>query len=212
MLLKNYYYYYPSSLPLKFCNDILELAKNKKSQEAITGQQDLDNESDKEHLEKSRKKRKSNITWLDERWIYKEIHPYIHEANKEAGWNFQWDFSENAQFTEYGSNQHYNWHADSWEEPYNFPDNLDKHGKIRKLSVTLSLSEPFTYEGGNLEFDFRNSADLDWTKKETQRTITEIRPKGSICIFPSFLWHRVTPVTKGVRHSLVLWNLGFPYK
>ena len=40
----------------------------------------------------------------------------------------------------------------------------------------------------------------------------EILPKGSIIVFPSFLWHRVKPVTKGVRYSLVVWNLGYPFK
>ena len=40
----------------------------------------------------------------------------------------------------------------------------------------------------------------------------EIFPKGSIVVFPSFLWHRVKPVTKGTRYSLVLWHLGYPFK
>jgi predicted 2-oxoglutarate/Fe(II)-dependent dioxygenase YbiX len=40
----------------------------------------------------------------------------------------------------------------------------------------------------------------------------EILPKGSIIIFPSFVWHRVKPVTKGARYSLVVWNLGYPFK
>ena len=39
-----------------------------------------------------KKKRDSDIVWLDERWIYKEIQPYVHQANASAGWNFQWDF------------------------------------------------------------------------------------------------------------------------
>jgi len=40
----------------------------------------------------------------------------------------------------------------------------------------------------------------------------EILSKGSIIVFPSFLWHRVKPVTKGTRYSLVVWNLGYPFK
>jgi len=35
---------------------------------------------------------------------------------------------------------------------------------------------------------------------------------GSVIIFPSFVWHRVKPVTKGIRHSLVCWNLGYPFR
>ena len=43
-------------------------------------------------------------------------------------------------------------------------------------------------------------------------TVKEILPKGSIVVFPSFVWHRVQPVTKGTRYSLVIWNLGYPFK
>ena len=44
------------------------------------------------------------------------------------------------------------------------------------------------------------------------RQAKEILPKGSVIVFPSFVWHRVKPVTKGVRYSLVMWNLGYPFK
>ena len=37
-------------------------------------------------------------------------------------------------------------------------------------------------------------------------------PKGSIVVFPSFIWHRVKPITKGTRYSLVMWNCGYPFK
>ena len=56
------------------------------------------------------KKRKSDIVWMNDRWIYKEIHPLIHEANAKAGWNFEWDWSESCQFTKYGVGQYYGLH------------------------------------------------------------------------------------------------------
>jgi PKHD-type hydroxylase len=77
------------------------------------------------------------------------------------------------------------------------------------LSVTVSLSDPGEYEGGELEFDFKNE---EPHKKPNIRTCTEILSKGSLVVFPSFVFHRVKPVTKGVRHSLVIWNLGYPFK
>ena len=86
------------------------------------------------------------------------------------------------------------------------------HGKIRKLSVTVSLNDPSEYDGGNLEFDFRNDFDFDRNRKHKIKECTEIRPRGSIIIFPSFVWHRVNPVTRGTRYSLVMWNLGWPFK
>ena len=82
-------------------------------------------------------------------------------------------------------------------------------GKIRKLSVTCSLSDPSEYTGGELEFNFN---DPEKTKKQNIRKCIEILPKGSICVFPSFVWHRVCPVKKGTRYSLVIWNLGESFK
>ena len=44
------------------------------------------------------------------------------------------------------------------------------------------------------------------------RRAKEILPKGSIIVFPSFVWHRVCPVKSGERNSLVIWNLGYPFQ
>jgi len=137
---------------------------------------------------------------------YKEIHPFIADGNVNAGWNHQWDWSEACQFTEYKKGQFYDWHSDSNAKPYDVEENLNSHGKIRKLSMTLSLTDPDEYEGGDLEFDFRDT-DIG----SQPRICEEVRPKGSIIVFPSFIWHRVKPVTKGIRHSLVCWSLGQPY-
>ena len=63
------------------------------------------------------------------------------------------------------------------------------------------------YEGGNLEFDFGTLSGKDRIK-----ICEEIKPKGSIIVFPSFLPHRVSPITKGTRYSLVLWSLGPPWQ
>ena len=71
------------------------------------------------------------------------------------------------------------------------------------------MSDPKEYKGGELEFDFRQ---YDPDKPRKIRTCTEILPKGSVVVFPSFVWHRVKPITKGIRHSLVLWSLGYPFK
>ena len=156
-----------------------------------------------------KKKRDSDIVWLNERWIYKEIQPYVHQANVSAGWNFQWDFSESCQFTQYNKGQYYDWHCDGWDKPYQRQAGDPSNGKIRKLSVTLTLSDEKDYKGGELEFDFRN---LDPDKKPNIKKCKEILPKGSLVVFPGFVWHRVCPVKKGTRHSLVMWSLGWPFK
>ena len=212
MNLKNYYYYFQSALTPKFCDEIIKYGITQQEELALTGGQTRKINEGKslseEDLKDLKKKRDSNIVWLSDRWIYKEIQPYIHEANRLAGWNFDWDYSEACQFTKYKLNQFYDWHCDSWENVYENKDNKDTYGKIRKLSVTCSLSPPEDYEGGELEFDFRNT-DPD---KPAIRKCAEIKPRGSIVVFPSHVWHRVKPVTKGTRYSLVIWNLGYPFR
>ena len=212
MNLQNYYYYFQSALTPRFCDELIKYGKSQQEQLALTGGQTNkvnkgENLNDDDIID-LKKKRDSNIVWLNDRWIYKEIQPFIHQANRLANWNFNWDFSESCQFTKYKLNQHYDWHCDSWESAYANKDNPDTFGKIRKLSVTCSLSSPEDYEGGELEFDFRNT-DPD---KQSIRKCAEIKPRGSIVVFPSHVWHRVKPVTKGTRYSLVIWNLGFPFR
>ena len=212
MNLQNYFYFFKEALTPRFCDELIKYGKSQQEQLALTGvQTDKVNKGkplDDKDIIDLKKKRDSNIVWLSDRWIYKEIQPFIHQANRLAGWNFDWDFSESCQFTKYKLNQFYDWHCDSWEAPYANPDNPDTNGKIRKLSVTCSLSNPEDYEGGELEFDFRN---MDPDKKSV-RKCAEIKPRGSIVVFPSHVWHRVKPVTKGTRYSLVIWNLGYPFK
>ena len=212
MNLQNYFYFFKEALTPRFCDELIKYGISQQEQLALTGGQTNkvnkgENLNDEDIID-LKKKRDSNIVWLNDRWIYKEIQPFIHQANRLAGWNFDWDFSESCQFTKYKLNQFYDWHADAWDGAYANKDNPDTFGKIRKLSVTCSLSAPEDYEGGELEFDFRNT-DPD---KQSVRKCAEIKPRGSIVVFPSFVWHRVKPVTKGTRYSLVIWNLGYPYK
>jgi PKHD-type hydroxylase len=217
MNLSNYYWYFKSALTHKFCDEIIKYGLQHKEDLAITGtqgkQRDLKNNPlNEDEIIDLKKKRNSNIVWLSDSWIYKEIHPFIHQANKLAGWNFDWDFSEACQFTKYKLNQYYDWHCDSFEEPYSDPNNKNYFGKIRKLSVTCQLSDGSDYEGGELEFDYRQYDPHMRDESKHLIKATEILSKGSIIVFPSFVWHRVKPVTKGTRYSLVLWNLGYPFK
>jgi len=214
MNLQNYYWYFKSVLSPKFCDELIAYGKKNQEQIALTGNIDSKrnlklNPLTKKETKDLKKKRNSNVVWMDDRWIYDQIQPYVNQANKSAGWNFEWNWSESCQFTKYSKEQYYDWHCDSWDTPYNNPENLNFHGKIRKLSVTCSLSDPKDYKGGELEFNFNNP---EATKKQNIKKCLEILPRGSIVVFPSFVWHRVRPVTKGIRYSLVIWNLGYPYK
>ena len=212
MNLATYYWWFKSAIPPRICDDIVKYGLKHKDDMAITGglgrARDLQKQPlNKKEIKNLKKKRNSSIVWMNDRWIYNEIQPYIREANKSAGWNFTWDYSESCQFTKYKPGQYYDWHCDSWDGIYN--QEGPTKGKIRKLSVTVSLSDEKDYDGGELEFDFRNH---DPYKKRNVQSCKEILPKGSLVVFPSFVWHRVKPVTKGVRYSLVVWNLGYPFR
>ena len=209
MNISNYYWYFKSALTPKFCDEVIQYANNQKEVMARIGGYG-DKELSKKEILDLKKKRNSDLVWLNDTWIYKELHPYVHMANKYSGWNFEWDRSESCQFTKYKHNQYYDWHCDSWDKPYEKegPDN----GKIRKLSMTCQLTDGSEYEGGELEFDFRNYDPHMREEAKHLRQAKEILPKGSIIVFPSFVWHRVKPVTAGTRYSLVVWHLGKPFR
>ena len=212
MNLSNYYWYFQSAIPERICDDIVKYGHQMQDQMAVTGGFGK-KKLNKKEVTDLKKKRNSDVVWMNDRWIYKEIQPYVHQANQSAGWNFLWDWSESCQFTKYKKGQYYDWHCDSWDKPYDRknPDNPE-HGKIRKLSMTCQLTDGSEYQGGELEFDFRNYDPHMRDESKHLRQAKEILPKGSIIVFPSFVWHRVKPVTKGVRYSLVMWNLGYPFK
>jgi len=209
MNISNHYWAFKSALTPKFCDEVIKYALSKEETMARTGGFG-DKELTQEQVLNMQRKRKSDLVWLNDTWIYKEIHPYVHRANKNAGWNFDWLRSESCQFTKYKHNQYYDWHCDSWDKPYE-KEGPEK-GMIRKLSVTCQLTDSSEYSGGELQFDTRSYD--PHMRDEDKHVITskEILPKGSIVVFPSFVWHRVQPVTKGTRYSLVIWNLGYPFK
>ena len=212
MNISNYYWYFKSAVPPKICDDIIKYGLAHSESLAKTGGYG-DRELTKDEIKDMKRKRNSDLVWLNDPWIYKELHPYIHQANKAAGWNFEWDRSEACQFTKYKLNQYYDWHQDSWDKPYDRKDpNNPEHGKIRKLSMTCQLTDGSEYQGGELEFDFRNYEPHMRDESKHRVQCKEILSKGSIIVFPSFVWHRVKPVTKGIRYSLVMWNLGYPFK
>ena len=94
MNLEHNYYNFQSALPHRVCDDIMRYGKRQKTEKAVTGivENKEDKNLTKKDLKNIQKKRKSDIVWLSDNWIYKEIHPFINEANKIAGWGFEWDF------------------------------------------------------------------------------------------------------------------------
>ena len=227
MILWNNYYYFLSALNEETCNKIKQYGIEKLKTEGFLAetfdkrsvQNNLDTvkniQGDKtlSEVESNAIVRDSKICWLEDLWLYTLLQPYLEQANQEAGWKFQWDFSESIQFTEYGLNQFYGWHYDGGSDHncvYKKENvkNENMVGKVRKLSMTVNLSKPEDYEGGNLKFDYGPHTPRD---QKRFHECAEIRPQGSIIVFPSFMYHQVTPVTKGTRYSLVMQNCGNPF-
>ena len=198
---KKLFYYFDSALSPFLCDKIIEEGYSNNPNIALTGSTGYTRS--KKEIEQTKEIRNSNISWIDDWWVKKELEPYVKRANEMAGWNFNFTKSEASQFTIYEPGEYYDWHRDAQNYPYT---QGEQKGLIRKLSVTVSLSNPEDYEGGFLEF----AREKDFNKK-CFHTVREILPRGSICVFPSYTWHRVSPVTKGKRLSLVQWNLGDSY-
>jgi PKHD-type hydroxylase len=98
MNISNYYWYFPAALTPKFCDDVIAYANSQEEVMARTGGYG-DRGKDEGKKRKKQRRRKSDLVWLNDTWIYKELHPYVHEANRRAGWNFDWERSESCQFT-----------------------------------------------------------------------------------------------------------------
>ena len=94
MNISNYYWHFPAALTPKFCDDVIAYANQKEEVMARTGGYG-NKKLKKEEIKNLKRKRNSDLVWLNDTWIYKELHPYVHMANKNAGWNFEWDRSQN---------------------------------------------------------------------------------------------------------------------
>ena len=208
MYTTNEWYVFEKSVDKKICNKIKGLVKDS-WQESIL---DTSEGTTKEERKTGRKgdwkpdpkKRISEVFWTTDQWLYDIIFPYMNRANEEAGWRFNIKSAESMQITRYRKGGFYNLHRDGPGDhlsAYNNPQNTFLHGHVRKLSMSVILNDDF--EGGAFEF-------ASYGKEEC--TITPIKGgTGTVIVFPSWMEHRVAPVTKGIRYSLVSWFVGPPF-
>ena len=142
------------------------------------------------------KTRISHISWIpfnnpEAVPMYKALEETMWMTNKRHFGFENMELNEYAQYTEYPEGGFYNWHMD-------LDTNMSKEPPVRKISMTLVLSHESEFEGGGLEI---------------QKPGNIIKPKqGHAVFFASFINHRVIPVTRGVRKSLVVWFGGEPFK
>lgn len=176
------YYYFTNVFTEQEIEQIIEVGESQSKIKATTVGEDSSQQESGYRV--------SDIAWLSNNpktnWVFDRIADLAIKANSEM-WNFDiWDFQDDLQYTTYyGNGGHYDWHAD-----------LGVGISNRKLSVVLQLSNPDEYEGGDLQMNTGGSI------------INVPREKGLICFFPSFVLHRVTPLSSGLRRSLVTWLCG----
>ena len=138
--------------------------------------------------------RTSHISWIPFKKMpemYKQIEQIMVQTNANHFGFDNMQITELAQYTEYPEGGFYDWHVDNY-------DNCQHEPPVRKISMTCLLSPENEFEGGDLEL-----------VKEGQSVKLK---QGQAAFFASFIRHRVAPVTKGVRRSLVMWFGGPPFK
>ena len=169
------------------CNEIIACGRRQKPQKAQVGMGRKEGGLDTS-------KRTTTISWIP----FKELEPMyvrVNEFIQRSNLNhFGFDdirITEQAQFTEYPEGGFYDWHMDS-------DVNMQHEPPVRKISMTVLLNHESQFEGGELE--------LMAPGKKAKLT------QGNAIVFASFLSHRVAPVTRGVRQSLVMWFGGTPFR
>jgi len=197
------------SIDKKTCNKIKKFASKKWEASFVDTSTVISDEErkigHKGDFKPALKIRASDVAWCNDQWLYDIIWPFMQQANDAAGWKYHIKSAESCQITRYKKSGFYNFHRDGIGDhlsAYNNPQNVFTHGHVRKLSMSIILDDNF--EGGAFEF-------ASYDKEKC--TITPIEATaGSIIVFPSFMEHRVTPVKKGTRYSLVVWFVGPPFK
>ena len=137
----------------------------------------------------------SKQAWIKESSFCKYFFDIGQKVNELCKWNFDIKGIEPIQYTEYSDGGKYDWHTDQGSKI------LLKDGSVRKISMTLFMNNPDDYEGG--EFDLELSHPERKPRYETFKF-----KKGAAIFFQSDVWHRVRPVSSGVRKSLVAWYIG----
>ena len=133
--------------------------------------------------------RRSDIAWLNSSEMPDLFDKVMNSAVNSNYWDYDiYGFADPAQYTVYDARKyekpHYTWHMD-----------IGPNHNHRKMSMVINLTLPEAFDGGDLKVEYCNNEDL-------------LPNKGSAVLFPSFLHHQVSPVTKGIRRSLVFWIAG----
>ena len=174
------YAYWEALFTKEECEKIIKIGKKKEFIKATTkSKSDI---------------RKGKISWLystdNLEWLFRKITDVVLDLNKRYFGFDIFSMNEGLQFTNYKApSDKYGKHVDK-------ALNIN----VRKLSISIQLTDPKEYEGGELYL------------YEDDKGILMDKKQGTLIMFPSYMLHEVKPVTKGERNSLVTWVTGKPFK
>jgi len=180
------YYKWDKAVSKSECEFLIEDCLKSDAKKAFT------NKDEKEILDD--KIRKTDIRWIRSgSFIQYSMMGFLADANSRI---FRYDITghEQIQFGTYSKDDHYLWHIDAISRNVSNPSG-------RKLTTSILLSDPKDFEGG--EFEIFSGA---------EKPEQPLQFQGSVCVMDCTDWHRITPVTRGVRHSLVMWSHGPNFK
>ena len=224
MILENYLWQAPEYFTPKEVEEIIHASDRLEWHTGQIGNPNNDKDGDSQGGgTEDHQIRSSQVKWFDiqtgqmPEHLLKKMYDATNMANSDCRWNHTWEYMENPQYTVYNEQpkrkgDFYTWHTDAGPFTYN-------NGMHRKLSMTIQLSDQDEYEGGHFQwlephhqFDRMNGTNPQVNMQDAIKTISfSAKSIGSVVVFPSFVYHQVTPVLKGQRKSLVCWFTGTPY-
>ncbi len=191
------YRVWPKALPPELCRLIKALGDELTAIKATVGDNSQDGKTARHRLDEG-VRRTSVGFWDETHWLNGLLMHYATLGNREI-WNFELSLIAGVQYAIYDENSFYTWHTDELETPYGPLSPAHWVRLNRKLSVAVQLTEPDAYIGGDLQLKDRLGNPM---------VIEGVREQGTVVVFPANVAHTVTPVTSGMRNSLVGWVLG----
>ena len=210
MNVTNTWYFFEGELDKTVCNKIIELGENMWEDSLVDIKKGITEEERRSgrvmEYNTEPNIRKCSVAWLGELSLYDVVFSYARKANDNSGWKYDIPVVERMQLTRYCGDEFYNFHKDGDSDHlavFKNPKDEFLRGYVRKLSMSIILNDDF--EGGEFQFaEYKN-------KECTITTVPEKSSLGTIIVFPSGMEHRVAPITKGLRYSLVAWFVGPPF-
>jgi len=193
------FYVFPRAVAPDVCKQIVQDSKKNILEKASVYNYDKTASKDDPEI------RKTSINFIKDKdnKVNELAWHFLREANK-LQFNYNLSYFQAVQFAEYEDGGFYGWHQDD--------NGINKSSEMRKLSLTLVLSDPSTFEGGKLQFYNGEKPLQDMGEIKGEQVNKDIQAQGTVIVFDSRDWHRVTPVTKGIRHSVVCWTVGPNFK